>query len=166
MPQTIEFIENIWKKYASGYPFAYRFLDEALDDLYKTEKIIGATFKYSSILAIFVACLGLFGLVSFMAEQRTKEVGIRKSLGASVTNIVLLFSKEFTKCVLIANIIALPAAYLFVNDWLKDYPYRTNVSLWIFILAAIVTIIIALLTVSYQAVKAARANPVEALRYE
>ena len=166
MPQTIEYIEKIWKKYALGYPFDYRFLDEALDDLYKTEKIIGAIFKYSSILAIFVACLGLFGLVSFMAEQRTKEVGIRKSLGASVTNIVLLFSKEFTKCVLIANIIAMPAAYFFVHDWMNDYTYRTTISFWIFILAAILTIVIALLTVSYQAVKAAKANPVEALRYE
>jgi putative ABC transport system permease protein len=126
----------------------------------------GSVFKYSSILAIFVACLGLFGLVSFMAEQRTKEIGIRKTLGASVTNIVLLFSKEFTKCVLIANIIALPAAYFFVFVWINDYTYRTTISFWIFILAAILTIVIALLTVSYQAVKAAKANPVDALRYE
>jgi ABC-type antimicrobial peptide transport system permease subunit len=126
----------------------------------------GSVFKYSSILAIFVACLGLFGLVSFMAEQRTKEIGIRKTLGASVTNIVLLFSKEFTKCVLIANIIALPAAYFFVLVWINDYTYRTTISFWIFILAAILTIVIALLTVSYQAVKAAKANPVDALRYE
>lgn len=166
MPQTIGHIEKIWEKFSQGYPFDYRFLDEALDDLYKTEKIIGAIFKYASILAIFVACLGLFGLVSFMAEQRTKEIGIRKTLGASVTNIVLLFSKEFTKCVLFANIIALPAAYFFVLVWINDYTYRTTISFWIFILAAILTMVIALLTVSYQAVKAARANPVEALRYE
>jgi len=165
VPQTIAYIETIWKKYALGYPFDYRFLDEALDDLYGIEKIMGAIFKYASILAIFVACLGLFGLVSFMAEQRTKEIGIRKTLGASVTKIVLLFSKEFAKCVLIANIIALPAAYFLVHVWMNDYTYRTTISFWIFILASILTIVIALLTVSYQAIKAARANPVEALRY-
>jgi len=166
VPQTIAYIETIWKKYALGYPFDYRFLDEALDDLYGIEKIMGAIFKYASILAIFVACLGLFGLVSFMAEQRTKEIGIRKTLGASVTKIVLLFSKEFAKCVLIANIIALPAAYFWVHVWMNDYTYRTTISFWIFILASILTIVIALLTVSYQAIKAARGNPIEALRYE
>ena len=164
--QTIGYIEKIWKKSALGYPFYYRFLDEALDNLYGIEKIIGAIFKYSSILAIFVACLGLFGLVSFMAEQRTKEIGIRKALGASVINIVALFSKEFTKCVLIANIIALPAAYFFVLVWIKDYTYQASISFWIFILAAILTFVIALLSVSYQVLKAARANPVDALRYE
>ena len=130
------------------------------------EKIIGAIFMYSSILAIFVACLGLFGLVSFMAEQRTKEIGIRKALGASVINIVALFSKEFTKCVLIANILALPAAYFFILAWIKDYTYQASISFWIFILAAILTFVIALLSVSYQVLKAARANPVDALRYE
>ena len=166
IPQTIEYIEKIWKKYASGYLFASRSLNEILNDLYKNENIIGAIFKYASVLAIFVSCLGLFGLVSFMAENRTKEVGIRKSLGASSINIVLLFFKDFTKCVLIANIFGLPAAYVFVNVWMNDYTYRTSIPIWILILAAILTIAIALLTVSYQALKAARANPVEALRYE
>jgi ABC-type antimicrobial peptide transport system permease subunit len=164
--QTIGYLEKIWKKFAVGYPFNYRFLDEALEDLYEVEKVIGAIFKYSSILAIFVAALGLFGLVSFVAEQRTKEFGIRKTLGASVAKIVLHFSKEFAKCVLLANIIALPAAYLFVQVWINDYPYRTTLSFWIFIRASILTVVIALLTVGYQALKAARANPVKALRYE
>jgi putative ABC transport system permease protein len=166
VPQTIAYIEKIWKKYALGYPFEYGFLDEILNDLYKAEKIIGTIFRYSSILAIFVSCLGLFGLVSFMAERRTQEVGIRKSLGASVTNIVLLFFRDFTKCVLIANIIGLPAAYVFVNVWMNDYTHQASIPIWIFILAAILTVAIALLTVSYQAFKAARANPVESLRYE
>ena len=166
VPQTIDYIEKIWKKFAPEYPFDYRLLDEALDDLYTIEKITGAVFKYCAILSIFVTCLGLFGLVSFMAEQRRKEIGIRKALGASLTNIVLLFFKEFTKCVLIANIIALPAAYFLVNIWISDYPFRTTVSIWLFILVAILTIVIALLTVSYQAVKAAAANPVNTLRYE
>jgi ABC-type antimicrobial peptide transport system permease subunit len=166
VPQAIPYIEKIWKKHAISYPFEYDLLDEKLDDIYKIEQIIGTVFRYSSILAIFVSCLGLFGLVSFMAEKRTKEVGIRKSLGASVTNIVLLFFKDFTKCVFIANIIGLPAAYAFVNVWMNDYTYRASIPIWIFIMAAILTIAIALLTVSYQALKAARANPVEALRYE
>ena len=149
-----------------GFPFDYCLLDEALDDLYGIEKLIGAIFKYASMLAIFIAGLGLFGLVSFMAERRTKEIGIRKALGASPTKIVLLFFKEFFKCILIANIIALPAAYYFVHVWIKDYTYRTTISFWIFILASILTIVITLLAVSYQAVKAAMANPVDALRYE
>jgi putative ABC transport system permease protein len=166
VPQTIAYIEKIWKKHALGYPFDYGFLDEILNDLYKIEIIIGTIFRYSSILAIFVSCLGLYGLVSFMAEQRTKEVGTRKALGASAINIVLVFFKEFAKCVFIANIIGLPAAYVFVNVWMNDYRYRTSIPLWIFILAAILTVAIALLTVSYQAFKAAIANPVEALRYE
>ena len=165
-PQTIDYIEKIWKKLALEYPFDYRLLDEALDDLYGIEKLIGAIFKYASMLAIFIAGLGLFGLVSFMAERRTKEIGIRKALGASPTKIVLLFFKEFFKCILLANIIALPAAYYFVHVWIRDYTYRTNISFWIFILASILTIVITLLTVSYQAVKAAMANPVDALRYE
>jgi hypothetical protein len=166
VPQGIGHIKKIWGKYVSGYPFDYGSLDEALSDLYVVEITMGAIFKYSSILAIFVACLGLFGLVSFIAEQRTREIGIRKALGASTINIVLLFFKDFTKCVLIANIIGLPTAYFFVNVWMNDYTYRTSIPFWIFILAAILTIAIALLTVSYQALKAARANPIEALRYE
>ena len=166
VPQTIDYIKKSWKKFAPGYPFDYRLLDEALDDLYGVEKLIGAIFKYASILAIFVACLGLFGLVSFMAEQRTKEIGIRKSLGASVSRIVLLFFKEFTQCVLIANIIAWPVAYFFVHVWMRDYAYRTTISFWNFVLASILTGVIALLTVSYHAVKAAKANPVDSLRYE
>lgn len=166
IPQTVSYVETIWKKFSPGYPFNYRFLDEALENLYRYENAISTILKYSSILAIFVACLGLFGLMSFMAEQRTKEICIRKAIGASMTNLVVLLSKEFLKCVLIANIIAWPIAFFLVHAWLDNYAYRTNISFWIFILAATITIVITLLTVSYQAVKAAAGNPVEALRYE
>jgi len=117
-------------------------------------------------LAIFITCLGLFGLASFTAEQRTKEIGIRKALGASVSGIILLLSKEFTKWVLVANIIAWPVAYLAMNRWLQNFAYRIDIGLGTFILAGVLALVIALLTVGYQAIKAARANPVDALRYE
>ena len=164
--QTIGYIEKIREKFAPGYPFNYHFLDEALDDLYRSEERIGTIFRYFSVLAIFISCLGLFGLASFMAEQRTKEIGIRKVLGATVSNIVLLLSKEFAKWVFVANVIAWPIAYYAVNKWLQGFAYRTTIGLWIFILAAVMVLFIALLTVSYQSFKAAMANPVNALKYE
>ncbi|UCC41020.1 MAG: ABC transporter permease [Candidatus Aminicenantes bacterium] len=166
IPQTIGYIEGIWKTFAPGYPFRYRFLDEALDNLYRAEKRVGTIFRYFSFLAIVISCLGLFGLASFMAERRTKEIGIRKVLGASVSGIVVLLSKEFTKWVLVANLIAWPVAYYAMNKWLQGYAYRTNMQLWIFIMAAMLALLIAVFTVSYQAIKASLANPVEALRYE
>jgi putative ABC transport system permease protein len=166
IPQTVSYIETIWKKFSPGYPFNYRFLDEALENLYLYEKAISTILKYSSILAIFVACLGLFGLMSFMAEQLTKEIGVRKALGATVLSIVVLLTKDFNKWVLVANIIAWPIAYLAMNRWLQNFAYRINIGLGTFVLAALLALAIALLTVVYQAVRAARANPVDALRYE
>jgi putative ABC transport system permease protein len=164
--KTIGHMEKIWGQFAPGYPFNYRFMDEAIDNLYRSEQQIGTLFGYFSILAIFISCLGLFGLASFMAEQRTKEIGIRKVLGATVSNILLLLSKEFAKWVLIANLIAWPVAYYAMNRWLQGYAYRINIALWSFILAAVLALAIALFTVSYQAVRAATANPADALRYE
>ena len=123
-------------------------------------------FSYFTFLAILIACLGLFGLASFTAEQRTKEIGIRKALGASVSEIIFLLSKEFTRWVLVANIIAWPLAYFAMNRWLQNFANRINIGIGTFILAALLALVIALLTVGYQAIKAARANPVEALRYE
>ena len=122
--------------------------------------------KYFTVLAIFIACLGLFGLASFTAEQRTKELGVRKVLGASVTGLVLLMSKEFAKWVLIANLIAFPIAYFVMNNWLQSFAYRINLTIWIFLATAGVAFVIALLTVSYQSIKASLANPIESLRYE
>ncbi len=164
--QTIGHMEKVWGQFAPGYPFDYRFMDEAIDDLYRSEQQIGTLFRYFSILAIFISCLGLFGLASFMSEQRTKEIGIRKVLGATVSNILLLLSKEFVKWVLIANIIAWPVAYYAMNRWLQGYAYRINIAVWSFVLAAALALAIALITVSYQAIRAATGDPADALRYE
>jgi ABC-type antimicrobial peptide transport system permease subunit len=166
IPKTMGYMENIWKKFAPGHPFNYRFLDEALDGLYRSEQQIGTILRYFSILAIFISCLGLLGLASFMAEQRTKEIGIRKVLGASVSNIVLLLSREFTKWVLLANIIAWPVAYFAMHKWLQSYAYSTNIALWSFILSGVLALVIASVAVSYQSIKAAVANPADSLRYE
>ena len=132
----------------------------------KLKKKLSQIFSYFTFLAILIACLGLFGLASFTAEQRTKEIGIRKALGASVSEIIFLLSKEFTRWVLVANIIAWPLAYFAMNRWLQNFANRINIGIGTFILAALLALVIALLTVGYQAVRAARANPVEALRYE
>jgi len=166
MTQSIEYIEKVWKKYASGYPFKYNFIDESLDRLYTSEKRIGKIFSYFSLLTVFIACLGLFGLASFLAEQRTKEIGVRKALGATISSIALLLTKEFIKWVLVANIIAWPIAYFASNKWLQNYAYRINIGAGPFFLSAFLAVIIALITVGYQAIKAARANPVDSLRYE
>lgn len=163
---TISFIENVWKKYAGDEEFSWNFLDDNLQKLYaadqRTNEIAGAF----SVLAIFIACLGLLGLAAFVTERRTKEIGIRKVLGASVAEIVALLSKEFVKWVLIANVVAWPLAYYVMNNWLKNFAYRTDISLWIFVASGALALIIALLTVSSHAIKAATANPVESLRYE
>jgi putative ABC transport system permease protein len=166
IPNTIRYLEKTLKQIDPMLPFDYTFLDEAFDRKYKAEEKLGKIFSYFTLLAIFIACLGLFGLASFTAEQRTKEIGIRKALGASITGIIMLLSKEFTKWVLLANIIAWPIAYVAMNRWLQNFAYRINMGLGTFILAALLALIIALLTVGYQAIKTARANPVESLRYE
>ncbi len=158
--------ENLWKKMTSGLPFSYRFMDESFNQVYKAEQRIGTITFLFALLAIIVAGLGLFGLATFLAEQRTKEIGIRKVLGASVFSVLYMLSKEFLKWVLIANAIAWPLAYYFMNRWLQDFAYRVNISWWIFVLAGGIALLIALLTVSFQAIKAAVANPIESLRYE
>jgi putative ABC transport system permease protein len=164
--QTLAFLENKLKAFVPGQPFEYFFLDDDFDRLYKAEKKIGQLFTAFSILAILVACLGLFGLASFTAEQRTKEIGIRKILGATVSNIFVLLTKEFSKWVLLANLIAWPIAYFAMHRWLQNFAYRISIEVWIFFLAAFLAFMIAVITVSYQAVRAALANPAESLRYE
>lgn len=166
IPQTVGFLEKTWAKFAPDYPFEYHFLDDDFEHIYWEERRMGGLFRYFTFLAIFISCLGLFGLASFMAEQRTKEIGIRKVLGASVSGIVLLLSKEYTKWVLLANIIAWPVAYFAMRSWLQGFTYRVNIGILTFVLSAVLALGIAFLTVSYQAIKAALANPVEALRYE
>jgi putative ABC transport system permease protein len=164
--ETLAFIENEWKKLDPDHPFEYSFMDENFDMLYRSEEKLGHIFSVFSALAIFIASLGLFGLALFMAEQRTKEIGIRKILGASVGRIFFLLAKEFALLVLIANIIAWPLAYVLMTKWLQNFAYRVNMESWIYILSGIIALVIALLTVSFQALKAAVADPVKSLRYE
>jgi len=164
--KTMEHIERTFKTWAPGFPFKYKLMDERLNDLYDSERETVQTIGYFSVLTIVIACVGLFGLALFLAEQRTKEIGIRKAMGASVWQLVMMLIKEFARCIFIANIFAWPIAYVATKSWLEDYAYRISPSPWSFISAAVLTLIIGLLTVSYQAVKAALANPVEALRYE
>ena len=151
---------------ASGIPFSYRFLDDSFNEMYRAEQRAGTIALIFSVLAIFIACLGLFGLATFIAEQRTKEIGIRKVLGASVQGIVSMLSKDFLKFVAIAFVIAVPVAWYSMDLWLHDFAFRINISWWIFIVAGGAAFLIALLTVSFQAIKAAIANPVESLRRE
>ena len=166
IPGTINFLKRKWAEFRPDYPFEYTFLEDQVDKLYTSEKKLGDIFGVFSFLAVVIACLGLFGLASFAAEQRTKEIGIRKVLGASVPGIVTLFSKEFLKLVIIANLIAWPIAYFAMNRWLDDFAYKTDMNIWIFILSGGIAILIALLTVSFQAIKTAVADPIKSLRYE
>ena len=164
--ETINHIGQVWKRHIPEKPFEYEFLDEDLDSLYRSEQRMGTLTNVFSGLAIIVACLGLFGLASFTAEVRTKEIGIRKTLGASVPNIVRLLSREFIILVLIADLIAFPLAYWAMSEWLTGFVYRIDISILIFLISGLLTLIIALLTVSTQALKAAFTNPIDALRYE
>ena len=166
LPETIRFLEDTWKQFIPNRPFEYSFLDDDLDRIYRTELRLGQISGIFALLGIFVACLGLFGLASYTAEQRTKEIGVRKVMGATVPNIVLLLSKDFVKLVLLANLIAWPIAYSAMGKWLQDFAYRIDLEMWIFALGGAVALLIALLTVGYQAIKSATANPVDALRYE
>ena len=164
--KKLEEIENVWHKFAGNQAFEYVFFDEEFAKAYEAEKRTGIIVTVFSALAILIACLGLLGLAAFTTEQRTKEVGIRKILGASVPGIVVLLLKDFVKWVLISNIIAWPIAYFALNKWLEDFAYRINIDILAFIAASLTAITIAVITVSYQAIKAATANPVKSLRYE
>jgi putative ABC transport system permease protein len=166
LPETLAFIETAWKEFETDKGFVYSFLDDVLLQNYQTEDRVGRLTTYFSGLAIIIACLGLLGLASFTAARHTKEIGIRKVLGASVANLVGLLSQNFLRLVLIANIIAWPLAYFAMAKWLGNFAYRIDIAWWMFAVAGGLALLIALLTVSTQAIKAALANPVEALRYE
>jgi putative ABC transport system permease protein len=163
---TLHSIENIWKEIEPAYPFSYVFLNESFDRLYRSEQRMGQIFISFTLMAIFISCLGLFGLASFTADQRTKEIGVRKVLGASVSNVVVLLSRDFTKWVILANVVAWPVAYLVMNRWLQNFAYRIGLAIWMFVLSGVIALLIAILTVSTKALKAAVANPVDSLRYE
>ncbi|MEJ2613744.1 MAG: ABC transporter permease [Ignavibacteriaceae bacterium] len=163
---TITGLKNVWKEYSPGYPFTYSFLTDYITRLYQPEAKTGTIISTFSFLAIFIACLGLIGLASFIFELRKKEIGIRKVLGASVPGLIKLLNNEFIKLVLIANVFAWPAAYYFMNKWLQNFAYKIKMDLWTFIIVGIGTVLIAFLTISFQAVKSANANPIESLKYE
>jgi ABC-type antimicrobial peptide transport system permease subunit len=164
--QSLKKIEQVWKKYTPAVPFDYKFVDEEFGNKFSEEERIGKLSSYFAVLAIFISCLGLFGLASFVAEQRTKEIGIRKVLGATVTNLWSLLSKEFVLLVIVACLLAAPIAWYYLQAWLSNYDYRITIKWQVFLLAAVLALVITLLTVSFQAIRAAVANPVKSLRTE
>ncbi|HLW49358.1 MAG TPA: FtsX-like permease family protein, partial [Sphingobacteriaceae bacterium] len=159
-------IESEWKSRSPEMPFTYHFMDESFDAMYRAEQRAGNVALAFSVLAIIIACLGLFGLTTYMVEQRTKEIGIRKVLGASVSGIVSMLSRDFVKLVLIAIVIATPLAWWAMSKWLQDFAYRIDIQWWMLALAGLFAVLIALITVGWQAIRAALANPVESLRDE
>jgi putative ABC transport system permease protein len=164
--QVIQSLESIWKKLAPGQPFQYSFLDEDFERMYLSEERLGEIFTIFSGLAIVIACLGLFALTTFTAEQRTKEIGIRKVLGASVSGIVFLLSKDFGKLILIAFVVSIPVAWYSVDWWLSSYTYKTEIGFGVYLLAGVLAFLVAWITMGYQSIKAASSNPINALRSE
>jgi putative ABC transport system permease protein len=163
---VIQSIEQVWKQMAAGQPFQYSFLDEDFESMYQSEEKLGNIFGIFSCLAIIIACLGLFALTAFTAEQRTKEIGIRKVLGASVRSVVLMLSKDFSRLVLIAFVISSPLAWFAVNWWLEGYTYKVDINIFVFLIAGIVAFVIAVTTMGYQAFRAANIDPVKSLKNE
>jgi putative ABC transport system permease protein len=159
-------IESKWRSMAAGQPFDYSFMDDDFNNTYKSEQQTGKIFISFAMLAIFIACLGLFGLVTYAAEQRTKEIGIRKVLGASAGTIVTMLSKDFLRLIMISAFIAFPVAWWAMNSWLQHFAYRISITWWVFAIAGSIALMIAFVTVSFQAIKAAIANPVKSLRTE
>ena len=157
---------KIFKQYNPAYPFEYSFIDREYSKKFEDEQLTGTLASLFSMLTIFISCLGLFGLAAYMAETRVKEFGVRKVLGASVANIATLLSKDFIQLVVVAILIASPVAWFAMHKWLEGYDYRINISWWIFLIAGLLAIVIAMITVSFQAIKAAIANPVKSLRTE
>jgi putative ABC transport system permease protein len=166
VPGSIDYIEKTWKRMKPGYPFEFSFIDEQVDAMYRNEKKMAESFNYFALIAIFIACLGLFGLVTFVAEQKTKEIGIRKILGASAWKITLILTKEFILLVISANLIAWPLAMYGMNKWLRSFAYRIHLNILPFIFAAVIALLIAVASVSSRFVKAIRANPANTLRCE
>ena len=164
--ETLRFVGNTWKKFSQGQPFEYSFLDEDFDNLYRDEKKTGQILFLFASLSIFIACLGISGLASFLAENRIKEIGIRKVLGASTPGILMMLSKDFTKWVIVTNLFAWPLAYFAMNKWLQNFAYRISIHPWIFVMSGLIVFAVALITVSYQSIKAAVSDPVDSLRYE
>ena len=159
-------IEDEWKKQFEATPFRYSFMDENFNQLYAKEDKFGRTIQYFSVMAVFIACLGLLGLSSYATESRKKEIGVRKVNGASTFELVTLLIKDFSSLVLIAFVISVPVAYYFGTQWLNNFAYRTDIGILVFVVSGVVALVLAVITVSYHTFKAARANPVQSLRYE
>jgi putative ABC transport system permease protein len=166
LPGGLSRIEDTWRSLFPNIPFNFHFVDDMLESQYYAENRMAKIFNYFSIFAIFIACLGLYGLTLFSIEQKTKEIGIRKVLGATIPGVANLFTKDVFILVVIANLISWPVAYYAMNKWLQNFAYRIEMHWWMFLFAGTITLMIALLTISWQAIRAATANPVEALRYE
>ncbi len=164
--QAIAATQKQYKKYAGNIPFSYNFLDKSFEAHYKSEQHAGLLFNVFAGIAIFISCLGLFGLATYTAQVKIKEIGIRKVLGASIAGIVKLISKDFLKLVVISIVIATPVAWWAMNKWLQDFAYRIDISWWVFVVAGVIALLIAIVTVSFQSIKAALANPVKSLRTE
>jgi len=159
-------IKNQWSSYNASAPFSYYFLDEQFASLYSAEERTGQIFTSFAVIAIVIACLGLFGLAAFVIRQRVKEIGIRKVLGASTASITTMLSAEFLKLIIIAALISFPLTWFAMNKWLQDFAYRINIQWWVFIVAGGMALLVAAITISFQAIKAALANPVKSLRSE
>jgi len=165
-PKAIAAMEKEWKKYNAGFPFTYAFLDESFNNLYKAEERTGMLYNIFAAIAIFISCLGLLGLAAYTAQVRTREIGVRKVLGASVAGIIGLLAKDFLKLVFIAIAIATPLAWYAMNNWLQDFAYKIAIGWQIFLLSGCIAILIAVITISFQSIKASLANPVHSLRTE
>jgi len=163
---SLKFINSTLQRHSTNFVFDYYFLDDAFNNLYEAEQRLGTILVFFTSIAILIASLGLIGLISYITEQSTKEIGIRKTLGASVTSILVHISKDFFILVLISNIISWPIGYYFVNKWLQEFAYKIDVDPGIFLLSGFITLVFAVIAVSYQSIKAARANPVDSLIYE
>jgi putative ABC transport system permease protein len=164
--ETLAQLEAVWKKFGPNLPFNYTFLDEDFGNMYNSELRLAQVFSIFAGLAIFIGCLGLFALASFMAEQKAKEIGIRKVLGASVNSILLMFSKQFTKLVIIAFLLAVPLAWWGINSWLGNYSYRVEIGWELYLIAGLIAFAIAWFTVSYHSIRAAISNPIKSLKDE
>jgi putative ABC transport system permease protein len=163
---ALAYFREVWGRINPGFPCEYRFLDESFNRMYVNERRLSRLFLSFAVLAVFISYLGLIGLSSYMAEEKTKEIGIRKTLGASPRRIVSLFSMDFIKLVVVANAVAWPVGYIVMHRWLQEYAYRTSIGFWVFALTGGLGLLTALLSVGWQTLRAARANPVESLRYE
>ncbi|MCK4700712.1 MAG: hypothetical protein KAT38_10270, partial [Bacteroidales bacterium] len=163
---TIAEIKTIANKHNPDFPFEFHFMEDDFDAMYRSSKRIQSLLGSFAILAIFISCLGLYGLSSYMTEQKTKEIGIRKVHGASVIRIVKLLTADFTKSILVANAIGWPLAFILMELFLRNFPYKIKMSIWIFVLSGLSTLVLALFIISYQTIKAANANPMEAMKYE